>query len=286
MFVSPLSLLPANELTRTCMQLRDLPQAERHVFNFNKTLLLLGSCKLRIEETYTQILERACIPKAESLMKRDASWEDLQVQAKLRAYLKDDLVGFKKTINALEQNLGYFKRKLSIKDNFLVRDHRRGCTCPRILTAALEQAEMEHDWDQETLIHKFLAKWVVVQNGCDASKYERLVRKIGEGVERLFTFAPSTDGEPQEASNTDLIGPTEFATSYLHIRDHTQNLWDKLSHIWLYNCPVNQHSASISLCPAGVPIGNHEQVRFSYSFLLHNQNEAGASWRDVVVMSQ
>lgn len=68
-------------------------------------------------------------------MKRDAGWEDLQLQAKLRAYLKDDFIGFRKAIYRLEQNLSYFKEKLSIKDNFLVRNYSRGAVYASSLTA-------------------------------------------------------------------------------------------------------------------------------------------------------
>jgi hypothetical protein len=67
-----------------------------------------------VEGTYTQLLERACVPKIQSLMKRDVGWEDLQLQSKLRSHLKDDWVDFGKTVQRLHEQLSYFKRKLLI----------------------------------------------------------------------------------------------------------------------------------------------------------------------------
>jgi len=95
-------------------QIAESPVHEEHLLSFNKTILNLGSCKLKTEQIYIHLMERACIPKVESLMKRDAGWEDLQLHSRLRIYLKDDWESFKEAIDCLGGHLGYFKRKLSI----------------------------------------------------------------------------------------------------------------------------------------------------------------------------
>ena len=140
------------------------------------------------------------------------------------------------------------------------------------------KTDKENDW--EDLIHEFLEKWAATQSSHDASTmYERLMGKIVRAVERLASFAPNADGEPQDPSNADSAGTTDLATPWLNIREHTRNVWDKLSHIWQYNCPMQQHDANIRLCPASDVTSSREQVCFNYSFLLHNHNVA--AWRDV-----
>lgn len=100
----------------------DFPvNAQRHILVFNKTLLRLGSCKLQIEAAFTSLLERMSAPQIETLMKRDLCWDDLQLQTKLRLYLQDDWFKFRKIVCDLEKRLSYFKEKMAIKGNVLVR---------------------------------------------------------------------------------------------------------------------------------------------------------------------
>jgi hypothetical protein len=212
-------------------------------------------------------------------MKRDAGWQDLQLQSKLRSFLQDDWVDFRKTVEGLEHNLSYFKRKLSINT-------------VRLLALISErpdhsgQTDKENDW--EDLIHDFLEKWAASQNNATTSMmYGRLVGKIVRAVDRLCSFAPNTDGEMQEADVTpgkDSSERLEWVASWLSVREHTRNIWDKLSHIWSYNCPMQQHQANIQLCPPGAPI-SHQQVSFRYSFSLHTPL-SGSAWRDVIVTSK
>jgi hypothetical protein len=108
-------------LVYTSIQFQRSAVAQQHILVFNKTLLSLGSCKLKTEEAYTNILDRACVPQIESLIKRDTAWDDLQLQAKLRVCLKEDWKPFRETLQALQQNLSYFKRKLGISEDFMVR---------------------------------------------------------------------------------------------------------------------------------------------------------------------
>ena len=101
-------------------QLDYSPRAQQHRKAFDRTLLCLSTCKLKIEETYTYLFDRACVLQIESLMKRDVGWDDLQLQGRLYAYLREDRATFQSTVHNLHQNLAYFRGKLGIADDFMV----------------------------------------------------------------------------------------------------------------------------------------------------------------------
>lgn len=87
---------------------------------FDKTIMRLVSGKVRLWHAYTQLQNGLFIPHIESLMDDDRGWNDLHLQAKLQEYLKEDGIRFREVIPYLEQNLDYFRSKLSVAENFLV----------------------------------------------------------------------------------------------------------------------------------------------------------------------
>jgi hypothetical protein len=112
--------------------------------------------------------------------------------------------------------------------------------------------------------------------------YERLVRKIRKDVDRLVSCTPNIEGEAQESSQDAIV--TQSLTSWLDMRDHTHNLFDKLSHIWSYNCAAHQHQSKIWLTPL-IHEFHPEQPSFNYSFRLHGDTPL-AQWRDVKISSR
>lgn len=118
--------------------------------------------------------------------------------------------------------------------------------------------------------------------------YERLVRNICKGFEQLTIFVPSPDGEAEEslADNQDSVPSAEIVSAWLDVRDHTWNLYEKLSHIWFFNCalPTN-HQAQIRLSLPPVTHGNHGGPSFNYSFLVPSPRSNGG-WRDVTISSR
>ncbi|KAK4208982.1 hypothetical protein QBC37DRAFT_451409 [Rhypophila decipiens] len=251
--------------------IHELPGFQEYNLVFNKTILRLGSCKLRIEEAYTQLLERLDAPRIESLMKRNMGWDDLQLQTKLRIYMKDDWPRFQKTVSELERNLSYFKGKMSINGNFL--------------------SGLERDWNQTTAVHEFLQKWAAIQRSSASHMYERLVRKICRDVDHLFNFVPSQDGELEERTADLHAQPagesSDLVTAWLDLRDHTWNLCEKLTHIWLYNCiESTNHQAQIRLeLPAASKSNENGGPSFNYSFQAHD-NTSKVFWHDVTVSSK
>ena len=101
-------------------QVRDSISANLDVSAFNKTISRLLSSKMQLWDAYTQLLDRLFILQTKSLMDHNRGWDDLQLQAKLQEHLKDDWVWFREVTVHLEQNLDYFRSKLSVTENFLV----------------------------------------------------------------------------------------------------------------------------------------------------------------------
>jgi len=108
-------------------QFRDLPEISQYEVSLNKSLLLLGTCKLRLEDAYVQLLDRLSIPEIKSLLDLHG-WDNLQLQGKLAEHLGANYTEFITVVSNLEQNIAYLNGKLDPAGdfNYLV-SRRRTC---------------------------------------------------------------------------------------------------------------------------------------------------------------
>lgn len=142
--------------------------------------------------------------------------------------------------------------------------------------------QLELDWSQAPRIREFIEKWAVIQHSHDAPMYERLLRKIRKDVDHLVGFTPNI-GEALDTPPDDVVS-TQPLTPWLDIRDHTSKIFDRLSHIWSYNCTAHQHQSKIMLTPLMHEFRS-QQPSFNYSFRLHGDTHL-AQWRDVKISSR
>ena len=146
--------------------------------------------------------------------------------------------------------------------------------------------ELERDWSESWPMRQFIEKWAEIQNSRNAAAmYDRLIRKICREVDQLLDLvSPDSAPDAEIEGATVCVSSASLLAKWIDMRDHTHKLHCKLSHIWSYNCPVQQHQSKIRIA---LPIeeGHQEDPSFYYSFLLHGDALNG-QWRSVKIVSR